>query len=339
MPTVSETVELHQAPSGAVASPVGPAEASTRQVPDERSEPPGKGAPVRPYDFRRPQHLSADQLRSMQRIHIAAAELIQNRLGRETGIPIRVHLKSIEELAFALVMEAIPEHTYASILDLSPLEEKGLLLVESRLCLGLVDRVLGGVGKSPDEDRPLTAIDQVALEKPIEILLQCLRQTWQEVCPMKMTTAGRRNNRQQAQVLPPGEPVLCATLEAQGEVTAGWVRLCLPVAALKGALETASERSRPVRANAERLASFHSALRTALERVPLPLTVLVGSVELPMRSLLALRPGDIVRLDQPADKPVQIRVGGKPAFLGRMGLSGRRKAVQIISRTDPTEEE
>jgi len=338
MPTAPETIEKSQADTPAE-PPAKATEAAPEPAPSQVPESPAQTPAVRPYDFRRPQHLSADQMRCIQRIHISAAELIQNRLARELGLTLDVHLKAVEELAFALVIEAMPEHTHVNVLDLTPLEEKGLLMADARLCLGLVDRTLGGRGQSPDTPRTLTAIDRAALERPMETVLQCLRQAWQEVCPLKLAVAGRRSDRQQAHVLPLGEPVLSATLEMQGELTSGTIRLCLPMAGLKGALDGASQRAGAARASSQPPASIHGALRAALERVPLTLTALVGTVELPVRSLLALRPGDIVRLDQPADKPVQIRVGGRPALLGRMGLSGRRKAVQILKRVDPIEEE
>lgn len=55
---------------------------------------------------------------------------------------------------------------------------------------------------------------------------------------------------------------------------------------------------------------------------------------MPLRNLMKLGAGDIVRLDQPAEGPVLLSIGGKPAFLARMGLRGRVKAVQIVERVE-----
>ena len=60
----------------------------------------------------------------------------------------------------------------------------------------------------------------------------------------------------------------------------------------------------------------------------------MSAADVPLRNLMKLGVGDIVRLEQPAEKPVLLSIGGKPAFLARMGLRGRAKAVQIVERLE-----
>ena len=48
-----------------------------------------------------------------------------------------------------------------------------------------------------------------------------------------------------------------------------------------------------------------------------------------------LHAGDIVRIERKADEPVVLSVDGKHTFLVRMGLQGRKKAVQILERLRP----
>ncbi len=69
------------APAEAEAQENQPADnAAENSEPEDQAETTPEGKSVRPYDFRRPQHLSGDQMRSLQRLPRAAAK---TRLSRE----------------------------------------------------------------------------------------------------------------------------------------------------------------------------------------------------------------------------------------------------------------
>jgi flagellar motor switch protein FliM len=286
---------------------------------------------VRAYDFRRPKYLSAEQMKSLHRIHSGVADLIRERLTRFMGADVDVRAEGDEELAFGLLAENIPEHTYTVLLDLAPLQDRGLLLLDSRLCLGFVDRILGGRSKTPPASRPLTSIDQAAAEGVIEMILRSFREGWKDFCPAKMAAIDRRPEFDQVPFATAGEPVLTAALLLKGDLGEGRIRLCVPVAGLKAMAGGDSARA-AVRPGPEKAAAIRAALNESLELARLPITVTVGAADVSLRCLMTLGVGDIVRLGQPAEGPVVLSIGGRPAFLARMGLRGRAKAVQIVER-------
>ena len=155
-------------------------------------------------------------MKNINRIHSGVADLIQERLTRFMGADVDVRMEGGEELAFGLLAEGIPEHTYTVLLDLAPLQDRGLLLLDSQLCLAFVDRILGGRSKTPPAPRPLTSIDQAAAEGVIEMILRCFREGWKDFCPAKMAVVDRRPAFDQVQFVTTGEPVLAAALLAEG---------------------------------------------------------------------------------------------------------------------------
>ncbi len=291
------------------------------------------------YDFRRPQHLSAEHIRAVHRLHACAVEAIQNRLARCLGAPLTARLKGVEQLNYSLMAESLPDQAYVSVLSLSPLQEKGLLLLDGGLCLGFVDRILGGQSKETQALRPFTDVDQVALERPIGVILECLRGGWQDFCPIELAVASQRADLRQTRVFGAGEVVLSVTMEISGEFAQGPMKLCLPMAPLKSALDGVAQRVGAQRASPERIVSLRKFLQVALGRVSLPITASVGSTELTVRHLLNLGTGDVVRLDQAADSPVLLQVSDRPVFACKMGLRGRKKAVQVVERIDTSMEE
>ena len=55
----------------------------------------------------------------------------------------------------------------------------------------------------------------------------------------------------------------------------------------------------------------------------------LGDAELDLKELLALKKGDIIRLDRPADDTVVINADGKDRFIGKIGLRRFRKSLEV----------
>ena len=59
----------------------------------------------------------------------------------------------------------------------------------------------------------------------------------------------------------------------------------------------------------------------------------IGTIDLPVRDVLALRAGDIVRLSNVrVGDPLTLSVGNKKKFYCQPGVIGKRMAVQIIDK-------
>jgi flagellar motor switch protein FliM len=293
---------------------------------------------VHAYDFRRPRRLSAEQMRSIQRLHAQAAETIQARLGQFLGVQIEARLESAEEVAYGLFLDALGEHTYGVMLDLAPLPERGLLAVDSALCLAFVERCLGGACKAAPVARSLTAIDQAAAEPPLEMLLRALREAWKDVCPMKLTALSRHNDPRQVSLIGANEPVLSVTLRITGGLGEHRVRLCAPIGTMKHTAAGGAPRAGSGVMAPEKAEALRTHIMESVEKVSLRVDAIIGHAELPIGQLLVLAPGDVIALREVSEHPVLVKVGGTPAFHGKMGLQGRRKAVRVIERIDPREE-
>jgi len=343
--------EKEQSPApGAAANPA--TGGSSAATPQSAANPEGQSAATktgsarraahdaRAYDFRRPKYLSAEAMKNIHRIHSGVAASIQERLTRYLGVNFDARVDGAEELAYGLLAEGIPAHSHALILDLAPLQDRGMLLLDSQICLAFVDRVLGGRSTKAHEPRPLTAMDQAATGGVVEIILRCFRDGWKDFCPVRMTVVDRRPAFDQVQFVTAAEPVLAVTLLLKGELGEGRLRLCVPVSSLRtmplpgleGGAAGDAAHALSAQPGPEKAAAIRAALTHSVEKASLPVVATVGATNVPLRCLLALGVGEVVRLDQPAEAPVLVSVGGRPAFLARMGLRGRWKAVQVVQR-------
>jgi flagellar motor switch protein FliM len=72
-----------------------------------------------------------------------------------------------------------------------------------------------------------------------------------------------------------------------------------------------------------------AAMHDAVGDVDMELRAEVGSIEIPLDEVLAMKPGDVVRLRRPASKGIVLYAGDVPAHVGDPGRNGNARAVQI----------
>ena len=70
-------------------------------------------------------------------------------------------------------------------------------------------------------------------------------------------------------------------------------------------------------------------MRAAVGEVDVELRAEAGAVRLPLAEVLALQPGDTVRLRRPVDQGVTLCVGDVEAYDATPGRNGNLRAVQV----------
>jgi flagellar motor switch protein FliM len=76
-------------------------------------------------------------------------------------------------------------------------------------------------------------------------------------------------------------------------------------------------------------------LKQRLSSIDVKVRAEIGSMNLTVRDVLALRPGDVIRLSNVNVKdPMVLKIGNKQKFLCRPGLVGNKVAVQITEKLE-----
>jgi len=71
-----------------------------------------------------------------------------------------------------------------------------------------------------------------------------------------------------------------------------------------------------------------------LRRIPVRLTLEVGSATVPMAQLLALEAGSTVELDRLAGEPLVIKVNGEPIGTAEVVVAGEHYGLRIVELDD-----
>lgn len=127
------------------------------------------------------------------------------------------------------------------------------------------------------------------------------------------------------------DTVLMLVLDMKVGEAQGMLNLCLPASIVEKTDEHfagAWDRHRREPTGQERRWLLEN-----LGRVPMPVQAVIDS-RCRARDLVGLAPGDVLALDVPVQRAVDVRVGDTLKFRGRLGAAGRRTHVRIDFRCD-----
>jgi flagellar motor switch protein FliM len=129
--------------------------------------------------------------------------------------------------------------------------------------------------------------------------------------------------------MPVSEPTLAITLEARLEGGSSTMALLIPWSSLAPMASAFGGRDE---SDAVRGEDEARSVRRAVGRVDITLRAEVAAREMPIEEVLALRPGDVLRLDAPAEGGITLFADKVPVHRAKPGRAGSRRAAQVVER-------
>jgi flagellar motor switch protein FliM len=276
------------------------------------------------YNFRRPDRVSKEQLRSLHFLHDRFAKNLSTSLSAFLRAMTDVNLVSVEQFTYSEFLMSLPDPTAFYAIAMPPLDGLGALEINPTVAFAMVDRMLGGSGDSPIPNRALTEIEQNVMDSVVKLMLEHLTETWRAITDIRFRIQGRETRPQMLQVTGPNEGVILLAFELGIGEGRGTLNISIPAAAIETMEEKVAEGWN--RTRREPSAIEAARLQANLGRVPLEVQTLLQT-RMPAREVLALQPGDIVALGYAASASVDIHVGGVRRFTGRLACDERGKTT------------
>ena len=287
------------------------------------------------YDFRRPDRITKEQLRSLHFLHDRFAHNVATSMSAFLRATTEVSIITVDQLGYGEFLLSLPDPTAFYAVSMQPLETLMALEINSTVAFTMVDRMLGGTGSAEGPDRPLTEIEQNVIDTVIKLLMEHLTETWRAVSNVQFNIHARETRPQMLQVTGRNEIVVVVAFLIKVADTRGTLKLCIPASAIEAVGDSFAHAWH--RARRQPTAEEVARLSTNLGRVPLEVTAHL-STSVSARELLALRVGDAVTLSRKANQPVTVSVGDLPAYTGHLVAHNGNLAVRVERQTSPTEE-
>jgi flagellar motor switch protein FliM len=215
-----------------------------------------------------------------------------------------------------------------AIAEITPLMTRAMLSAEPGLVLAAIELLLGGSEITEQRERRLSDIDMALARHFFDRVLAQLSVIWNDMVGLELSVVQLDTHLETAQMVSVSEPTMTFTMEARFNGVSSTIAMLLPWSAIApvadrfGAREDAPDRGE------EEIRR----VRRAVGGVDMTVRAEVASIELPIEQVLALQPGDVLRLDAPAEAGVTLYADKVPVHRAKPGRSGSRRAVQITER-------
>jgi flagellar motor switch protein FliM len=297
------------------------------------------GPPVEEYDFKRPERVSKDQLRTLEAIHDGFARNLGASLSGFLRTIIEIRVASIEQLTYSEFIRSLPNPTSFNLLEGEGLDGQLCLEISPLIIYPIIDRLLGGSsGEVFVPQRPLTAIEQRLVNRLTDRAVANLTESWTNLVPVKFKLAATESNPQLVQIVPPNEVVVIIIFEIKMGGRTGNMSLCIPfnvIEPLVGKLATQTwftyRRQSSTAGQAEQV---RQNIRLALVEV----RAFLARTTIKVSELLSLQAGDVLTTPKSADGDVILQIEGLNKFAGRAGKLHGRRAIKITRKTERGEE-
>ncbi|HOX16902.1 MAG TPA: FliG C-terminal domain-containing protein [Spirochaetales bacterium] len=307
---------------------------------------------VKLYDFRRPDKFSKEQLRTVANIHEVFARLAGTALSIRLRLPCEAHLSMVDQLTWEEYAHSMPTPTVLSVGRMAPLKGRFTLEIEPVAADAIVERLFGaGSIPAPADgtiDAPLdcealkaagsntrlgavglTDLEFAALETVFADLYGRVAEAWSGIEKLECALEQVETDVQFAQIVPPHEMIVIATLELVIGGRKGLLNLVYPFQLIEPLVPKLSARYwYGIRGKPGETVGLSRAWR-----VPVPVEVIAAGARLSVAELRALRKGSLVALPGLDEGLARLRSGGSELRTLRLpaARSGRMLRFEVVA--------
>ncbi len=296
-----------------------------------------ESARVEAYDFRNPAFLTEVELRRLRILHEDFIRYLSARLAMFLRMECTLKMARLQTQTYAKFTEGLSTPTHICLFKCDPLLGIGVLDVNPRLALTLVDRLLGGRGHSVKAERDLTEIEVALLEDVLKIILEEWCNQWREDMEIHPQLIGHENNGRFLQTSARDAVVLALAIEVSFGDCSEQIQIGLPYYTIEPLVKALQLRRQ--KDSAPLVAPARGEWREIYEHVSIPVLAEWSLTDLPLREIAGLRVGDVLELPVGIIDRTRVLLSGSPKFSGTVGLEGDTVAVKLNRKLTPADED
>lgn len=293
---------------------------------------------VKEYDFRRPDKLSKEQMRTLQMIHENLVRLLTTTLSTKLRSMVNFEVASIEQLSYDEFVRSLPEPTIIGIAELEPFSGQFIYEISPDIGFAIIDRLFGGMGRPLKDIRSFTDIEKVVLKKVLKWFLSTLPEAWENIIRVTPKLREIESNPQFTQIVPSNDMTIIITLSAKIADSEGLVNICIPYIMLEPIVTRLNAQQWFSSTREEQTAKHIENLKKRVQKAEIDIYAELGSADITVTDLLYLQPGDVIKTDKRTEEMIDVRVGERVKYHAVPGASRKHLAVKVMEIFDEGEE-
>ncbi|HEY2382970.1 MAG TPA: flagellar motor switch protein FliM [Terriglobia bacterium] len=289
---------------------------------------------IQKYDFKRPDRVSKNQIRSLHFVHDRFARNFSSSLSAYLRTVVEISLDDIAQISYSEFMNTVSDPTCYAAISLKPLDGLAALEIGPALVFPIIDRLLGGIGQPITTVRPMTEIEQSIIQNVLKLLVDNLKESWRQVYTIDFSVTATETHPHMVQITSPNEMVIHFGFQVRMRDTLTKMHLAIPTLVLEPIMHIFDQEE-----YSRRKIVHDDGLLHLLRQVPVKVSIETAETSFPLQSLVSLQAGDTIVLDQRKEWPVSIKVAGKSKMQAKAQMDSTRKSFGITGLIRPRRQE
>lgn len=296
-----------------------------------------KGTRIETYDFRNPIFLTEVELRRVRIRHEEFIRYLAARLSIFLRLEYSLKMSRLSTLTYAKYTETIPNPAHVVLFKIEQLFGVGVIDINPRLALTMVDRMLGGKGHSVQGDRYLTEIEMNLVDDVVSIVLDEWCRQWKSEQELDASIIGHESNGRFLETAPADSIMLVLTMEAGVGDCSDSIQIGIPYYTLEPIIKKMYENKE--KEINQQIVGTQKVWQDSFDEVGIPVKAEWDADSLSVKEVAHLRPGDVIRFPKTVLGETRVRLANTCKFQGEVGLDNNRVAVRINKKLEKKDEE
>jgi len=284
---------------------------------------------VKEYDFARPAKFSKEHLRTLEIIFEHFGRLVSSNFPAYLRKNVQIDVMNSEAITYSEFSNSLSNPVLLGIVNFAPLPGNIIIELASNLGFTIIDRMLGGMGEPLDKPRDYSEIELSVLERIFSILVDLLREPWQNVIEIHPRLERIETNSQFAQIISPSEMIAIITINVAIGNVEGLMNICLPFMTLEDVMDKLNTKYWFSTMQTKDEEAYDEVIETLINKAQIPMKTLLGRSSISVMDFINLQVGDIIKLDSHVDEELDVYVGNIVKFKALPGSGNDNYAVKV----------
>jgi len=250
---------------------------------------------------------------------------------KELRLLAEIRQLSIEQFSYSDFVSSVSNPSCLYMMDFEKPNGRGILEMSSKLNIFIVEKLFGGqtLFKDMTEDREITHIEQKVMKRVMDKCFSELTKAWLSENDILLKYGSFESNPDYAQIVSSSEPVVVVTFEIVIHGTKSYMNICYPYNWLSKVMFQEEFQAQMNDEKNETSNEDQESVEEILMNTQGNLSAVLGSINLPIQSILELSEGDVLVLQTKIESSIPVYFGNKHIFNGNPGTHRQSKAVKI----------
>ena len=302
----------------------------------EEIEEQGSEKKIKNYDFKSPKKFTKEQLKVIDSIFENYSRVLSSYLTGLMRLYCRVEVMQIEEQRYYEFNNALPDYVMMSLVNMGVhdedvMETNCIMQISNPITFTVIDRLMGGLGTYSEMNRDFTEIEITLMQSIMEKMASSLKSAWSQYIDMDPVMTAIETNSRVMQSIPPDEIIILVSLEIEIKDVKNIMSFCIPAMNLESIMNKFGDRwaKSSVKENNKKETERRRNIMDSLSNSDIDVKAILCDTQVDLYDILTLQVDDIIPLNIPINKNIQLKIGGNLWYDGKLGILGGKKAVKI----------